>query len=186
MAENGGFGRAAQSAACVSVGDQRTDSRPGSGVGSGSLFDRENRTIRLTPEGEQFLLDARAVLALADKAAANVQKSLHGEIGTLTIAFFVGGTGKFFPAVIREFRHRFPDVHVGLVEMAPAMQHQGLLGGSIDIAFTRPVQPAQAALLRSENFLVEQLYGVMLKNHPLAKRRKISMRGIGRGTVRAK
>jgi DNA-binding transcriptional LysR family regulator len=174
VAENGGFGRAAQllHVSQSAISEQIRDLEAELGA---ALFDRENRTIRLTPEGEQFLLDARAVLALADKAAANVQKSLHGEIGTLTISFFVGGTGKFFPAVIREFRHRFPDVHVELVEMAPAMQHQGLLGGSIDIAFTRPVQPAQAALLRSEPFLIEQLYGVMLKNHPLAKRRKISM-----------
>ena len=175
VAENGGFGRAAellhvsQSAISEQIRDLEVE------LGA-ALFDRENRTIRLTPEGEQFLVDARAVLALAGKAAANVQKSLHGEIGTLTIGFFVGGTGKFFPAIIREFRHRFPEVQVELVEMAPAMQHQGLLGGAIDIAFTRAVQPAQAALLRSEHFLTEQLYCVMLKNHPLAKRRKISMR----------
>jgi DNA-binding transcriptional LysR family regulator len=175
VAENGGFGRAAQllHVSQSAISEQIRDLEEELGA---ALFDRENRTIRLTPEGEQFLLDARGVLALAGKAATNVQRSLHGEIGTLTIGFFVGGTGKFFPAIIREFRHCFPDVQVGLVEMAPAMQHQGLLGGAIDIAFTRAVQPAQAALLRSEHFLTEQLYGVMLKNHSLAKRRKISVR----------
>jgi DNA-binding transcriptional LysR family regulator len=175
VADNGGIGRAAQQlhVAQSAISEQIRDLETELGA---ALFDRENRTIRLTPEGEQFLLDARAVLALAGKAAANVQKSLHGEIGTLTIGFFVGGTGKFFPAIIREFRHRFPDVHIGLVEMAPAMQHQGLLDGSIDIGFTRAVQPAQAAILRSEHFLTEQLYAVLLKNHPMAKRRRISMR----------
>ena len=175
VAENGGFGRAAQllHVAQSAISEQIRDLEAELGA---ALFDRENRTIRLTPEGEQFLLDARAVLALAGKAAANVQKSLHGEIGTLTIGFFVGGTGKFFPAIIREFRHRFPHVQVGLVEMPPAMQHHGLLSGSIDIGFTRAVQPAQAAILRSEHFLTERLYAVLLKNHPMAKRRKISMR----------
>jgi DNA-binding transcriptional LysR family regulator len=118
-------------------------------------------------------LDARAVLALAGKAAANVQRSLHGELGTLTIGFFVGGTGKFFPAIIREFRHRFPHVQVGLVEMAPAMQHQGLLSGSIDIGFTRAVQPAQAAILRSEHFLTERLYAVLLRNPPVGEEAEV-------------
>jgi DNA-binding transcriptional LysR family regulator len=175
VAENGGFGRAAEllHVSQSAISEQIRDLEAELGA---PLFDRENRTIRLTPEGEQFLTDARAVLALAGKAAANVQKSLRGEIGTLTIGFFVGGTGKFFPAIIREFKHRFPDVQVGLVEMAPAMQHEGLLGGTIDIAFTRSVQPAHAALLRSELFSTEQLYAVLLRNHPMAKRRRISMR----------
>src|ERR1700677_229152 len=96
VAENGGFGRAAavlrvaQSAISEQIGDLETEL----GV---LLFDRKNRRIRLTYHGEKFLEDARAVLAAADKAVANVQKSLRGEIGTLTIGFFVGGTGTFFP-----------------------------------------------------------------------------------------
>jgi DNA-binding transcriptional LysR family regulator len=175
VAENGGFGRAAQllHVAQSAISEQIRDLESELGA---ALFDRNNRNIRLTPEGEQFLVDARAVLALAGKAAANVQKSLHGEIGTLTIGFFVGGTGKFFPAIIKEFRLRFPDVQVALVEMAPAMQHQALLAGSIDIGFTRGLQPAQAGSLRSEHFLTDRLYAVLPRSHALAKRRKIAMR----------
>jgi DNA-binding transcriptional LysR family regulator len=175
VAENGGFGRAAQllHVAQSAISEQIRDLESELGA---ALFDRNNRNIRLTREGELFLVDARAVLALAGKAAANVQKSLHGEIGKLTIGFFVGGTGKFFPTLIKEFRLRFPDVEVAVVEMAPAMQHQALQAGSIDIGFTRGLQPAQAAALRSEHFLTDRLYVVVPRNHPLAKRRRISMR----------
>ncbi len=138
VAESGGFGRAAavlrvaQSAISEQIGDLETEL----GV---LLFDRKNRRIRLTYHGEKFLEDARAVLAAADKAVGNVQKSLRGEIGTLTIGFFVGGTGTFFPAIIKEFRLRFQDVQVSPVEMAPGMQHQALQAGTIDVGFTRPV-----------------------------------------------
>jgi DNA-binding transcriptional LysR family regulator len=175
VAENGGFGRAAQllHVAQSAISEQIRDLEAELGA---ALFDRNNRNIRLTPEGELFLVDSRAVLALAGKAVANVQKSLRGEIGTLTVGFFVGGTGKFFPAIIKEFRLRFPDVQVALVEMAPAMQHQALQAGSIDIGFTRGLQPAQAGTLRSEHFLTDRLYVVLPRNHSLAKRRKISMR----------
>ncbi len=175
VAENGGFGRAAQllHVAQSAISEQIRDLESELGA---ALFDRNNRNIRLTREGELFLVDARAVLALAGKAAANVQKSLHGEIGKLTIGFFVGGTGKFFPTLIKEFRLRFPDVEVAVVEMAPAMQHQALQAGSIDIGFTRGLQPAQAATLRSEPFLTDRLYVVLPRNHPLAKRHKIFMR----------
>src|ERR1700744_2623764 len=109
VAENGGFGRAsqllhvAQSAISEQIRDLESELRA-------PLFDRNNRSIRLTPEGEVFLGDARAILAQVEKAAANIQKSLHGEVGRLAIGFFAGGTGAFFPAVIKEFRHRFPEV----------------------------------------------------------------------------
>src|ERR1700691_4644897 len=84
VAENGGFGRAAQllHVAQSAISEQIRDLESELGA---PLFDRNNRTIRLTREGELFLVDARAVLAAAAKAAANVQKCHRGEIGTLTI-----------------------------------------------------------------------------------------------------
>ena len=71
--------------------------------------------------------------------------------------------------------------------MAPAMQHQGLLeaGHCRYCASPAPCNRRKQQLLRSEHFLIEPLYGVLLKNHPMAKRRKISMRELARRTVRA-
>jgi len=175
VADNGGFARTARllHVSQSAISEQIRDLEEELGV---ELFNRKNRRIRLTDHGEHFLQDARAVLAAADKAVGNVRKSLQGEIGTLTIGFFVGGTGTFFPRIIKEFRHRFHGVQVSLVELAPAMQHQALQAGVIDIGFTRPVQPAYAAFLRSERFQTEQLCAVLLKSHPLAKKRRILIR----------
>jgi DNA-binding transcriptional LysR family regulator len=175
VAEHGGIGRTAQilHVAQSAISEQIRDLESELGV---SLFDRKNRRIRLTYHGEQFLKDARAVLAAADHAVANVQKSLQGEIGSLTIGFFVGGTGNFFSTVIKEFRDRFPNVQVSLVEMAPGMQHRALETGATDVAFTRPVQPAYATLLQSEHFRTEPIYAVLLRSHSLAGKRRIFIR----------
>ncbi len=175
VAEHGGVGRSARilHVAQSAISEQIRDLESELGV---ALFDRKNRRIRLTYHGEQFLKDARAVLAIADQAVANVQKSIRGELGTLNIGFFVGGTGTFFPKIIKEFRHRFKNVQVSLVEMAPGMQHRALETGTIDIAFTRPVQPAYATLLRSEHFKTEPLYAVLLRSHSLAAKRYIHLR----------
>jgi len=175
VAEHGGVGSTARilHVAQSAISEQIHDLESELGV---DLFDRTNRRIRLTYHGEQFLKDARAVLAAADRAVANVRKSIRGEIGTLTIGFFVGGTGTFFPRLIKEFRHRFQDVQVSLVEMAPGMQHRALETGAIDIAFTRPVQPAYATLLHSEHFKTEPFYAVMPRSHPLATKRRIFIR----------
>ena len=173
--ENGGFGRASQllHVAQSLISEQIRDLEAELGA---PLFDRNNRNIRLTAEGEQFLVDARVVLAAAAKAAANVQKCHRGEIGTLTIGFFVGGTGKFLPEIVRGFRGRFPEVQVSLVEMAPAVQHQALQAGSLDIGFTRGLQTSDAATLRFEHFETERLFAALVRYHPLAKRRGLSMK----------
>ena len=58
--ENGGFGRASQllHVAQSLISEQIRDLEAELGA---PLFDRNNRNIRLTAEGEQFLVDARAV-----------------------------------------------------------------------------------------------------------------------------
>ena len=175
VAENGGFARAARlvHVAQSAISGQIHDLEEELGV---PLFDRAKRQIHLTYHGEQFLRDARIVLASADSAVANVQRSLRGEVGTLTIGFFGGGTGTFFAAIMKEFRRRFQEVRVSLVEMTPGMLHRALQSGAIDIAFTRPVQPSDVPSLRSEHFCSEPLNAVMLNSHPLAKKRSIFIR----------
>ena len=115
-------------------------------------------------------------MALANRAISNAQKSQHGEIGTLTIGFFVGGTGSFFPKIIRKFRSRFENIHVSLVESTPAMQHRALLAGTIDIGFTRPVPAAQASSLHSEHLQTEPLCAVLPVTHALARKKTIAIR----------
>jgi DNA-binding transcriptional LysR family regulator len=172
VAENHGFGRAAlalnvsQSAISEQIADLESELEV-------ALVDRQQRQIRLTVPGEKFLEDARAVIALANRAVENVRKSQQGEIGTLAIGFFVGGTGTLVPRIIKEFRRRYEEIHLTLVESAPALQHRALLAGTIDIAFTRPVLAAQSALLRSERIQTEPLYAVVPVTHRLANKRSI-------------
>ena len=175
VAENGGFARAARllHVAQSAISGQIRDLEDELGV---SLFDRAKRQIRLTYHGELFLKDARNVLASADSAVANVQRSLRGEVGTLTIGFGVFFAGDFFSAIIKEFKRRFPDVQVSLVEMTPVMHHKALRAGTIDVAFTRPAPPLDAATLNLEHLHSEPIKAVMPKSHPLAKKRSILIR----------
>ena len=93
----------------------------------------------------------------------------------MTIGFLGGGTGTFFAAIMKEFRRRFQEVRVSLVEMTPGMLHRALQSGAIDIAFTRPVQPSDVPIY-VPNIFVEPLNAVMLNSHPLAKKRSIFIR----------
>ena len=59
----------------------------------GALFDRTGRSTRLTAQGQVFLDEARKTLEAADRALDLTRQSLHGEIGSLNIGFFLWGAG---------------------------------------------------------------------------------------------
>ena len=132
------------------------------------LFDRREHRASLTPHGEVFLEHSRRTLIAAGLAVEAAQRSARGEIGTLTVGFFVGGTDRLFPALIRNFRRRTPGVRVSLVEMTPNAQHEALLSGAIDIAFTRPSLALPHESLRMETFSVDTLVAVFPPGHALA------------------
>lgn len=174
VASTGGFGRAAralhisQSAISEQIRDLEDEI-------SAPLIDRSQRQIRLTAEGEIFLEGARATLAAAEQAVLAVQRSKNGEEGRLTIGFFVGGNGRYFPRLIRAFRKSFPLVKVSLVEMIPSQQWAAVQSGVLDIAFTRPNIAHMDSSVRTEKFYSERLYVVLPKDHPLVKQKEIAV-----------
>ena len=174
VAEHGGFGRSSRAlhVSQSAISERVHDLEEELGI---KLFHRSTNRISLTRQGKQFLEDSKAILAMADKAVDNAQKSVRGEIGSLTIAFFVGGTGTFFSPMIREFRERFPGVQVSVVEMPSGIQHHALQTGKIDIGFTRTLPPVYANRLQSITADNEPLYAVMLRKHRLAQKRSISI-----------
>jgi DNA-binding transcriptional LysR family regulator len=169
VATTGGFNRAARilHVSQSAISEQILDLEEELGV---PLMDRTQRRTRLTPHGELFLAEARRTIGAAERAIEVAQRSMRGEIGTLVIGFFVGGTGDFFARLIREFRDSNPGVRVTLVELTPSEQQSALVAGTIDIGFTRTIEPAMLVSLHVERLYVEPLLVVMPKTHRLANR----------------
>jgi DNA-binding transcriptional LysR family regulator len=80
------------------------------------------------------------------------------------------GTGAFFPGVIRAFRQLHPGVQLSLVEMMPETQSDALLKGTIDVAFTRPLELPYDKQLRSEVLYKDPLVVALPARHRLAGR----------------
>jgi DNA-binding transcriptional LysR family regulator len=168
VAEDEGFSRTArllhvsQSAISEQVSDLERE------VGA-QLLIRGRQRIRLTPHGEVFLAEAKKVLAGASQAVEAAQCSLRGEIGTLKIGFFSGGTSTLVPKLIKDFRRRHPGIRVSLSEMVPSVQQRALMDGTLDVGFTRPLHPPFDQHLRSEPLYRDRLVAVMPKGYALAK-----------------
>lgn len=169
VAEWQGFSRAARALRISqsAISEQILDLEEEIGV---SLLNRVQHRISLTPPGEIFYAEAKKVLAAADRAVDLAQRSMRGEMGSLSIGFLVWGTGVFFPIIIRGFRKLYPQVTVSLVEMLPAEQSKALVEGTLDIGFTRPLEPPYDRQLRSELLYLDPLIAVVAPDHPLAGR----------------
>lgn len=163
-----GFNRAARALhiSQSAISDQIIDLEEEIGV---RLVNRSRRRVSMTPAGETFLADARKILADVGSATDRARRSSRGEIGALRIAFLVWGASSFLPRMIREFRQLHPDVHLSLMEMLPNAQSEALIGGSLDIGFTRRPQPPHDAQLRFETLYFDPFMAVLPVDHPLAR-----------------
>lgn len=167
VAENQGFSSTARSlhVSQSAISEQISDLEQEIGV---TLLVRGRQKTTLTAPGEVFLAEAKKILAAVEQAIETARRSARGEIGTLTVGFFNGGTGSEVPTVIRRFRSRHPGVRVSVVEMVPDEQSRALLDGTIDVGFTRPLEPPLDQALRSELLYLDPLVVAMPKDHPLA------------------
>jgi DNA-binding transcriptional LysR family regulator len=132
------------------------------------LLDRSGRNVQLTPEGRIFLEEARKTLDSANRAIELTRRSSRGEIGTLSIGFFIWGTGEFFPRIIREYRSRHPNIRLAINEMHALEQVRALEESRIDVGFIRPVEPPHDRLLRSELLYRDPVVVVLTHDHPLS------------------
>src|ERR1700737_364110 len=134
----------------------------------GSLLNAAPGRARLTPHGELFLAEARKTLLAADRAVEITNRSLLGQVGSLSIGFFLWGAGGFFARIIRDYRKLHPDIKLSLYEMRTPEQMEALTAGKIDVAFARPLEPPFARTLRAELLFLVLVVAVLSLDHPLA------------------
>ena len=169
VAELGSFSAAARRlhVAQSSVSEQIADLEDELG---GKLLDRTGRQVRLTAMGTVFLGEARTTLDAAERAVEVTRSSMRGESGTLSIGFFLWGSGGFFPRIIREYRRRHPGIRLSLVEMHANEQVVALEEGRLDVGLTRPPDASAARVLEAELLFRDPVVVAVRPDHPFAGR----------------
>jgi DNA-binding transcriptional LysR family regulator len=141
------------------------------------LLNRDRHKVRLTPAGQSFLCESDALLSHAIEAAEKARRIARGEAGELTLAFMTAPTFGFLPALVREYRSRYPKVGLKIVEMNPNHQLEAFADGSLDMGFTRPL-PLSAAELGTQVILREDLLAVLSPGHRFQASGRIRISGL--------
>lgn len=142
------------------------------------LLLRTRRSVQLTSAGAAFLREGAEILRRADEAKRMAQRAARGEIGRVTVGFMVSAASPFLPRVIRAYRQRYPDVELGLSEMAPEEQLSALRSGGIDVGFSSPFPKETSEWLEGKSLYTEQLLLALPKEHRLAGRKRVSLRDL--------
>ena len=131
---------------------QIKDLEQGLGV---SLLERSSKGITLTPAGEVFYNESRAVLARVEHARIAAQRASRGEEGHLTVGFISIVDYSFLPAALKTFRMRYPKVEVQLQELTTDAQIVELLADNLDVGLA--LAPVEHDLLEFRRIVDEKL-----------------------------
>ena len=102
------------------------------------LLDRTSRSVRLTPAGRSFLIEAKRILRLAESAALATRRIASGDAGRVTVGFTAASGYSFLPNLVDLARTQLPNVDLTLRELVSGEQVEALLTGRIDLGLVRP------------------------------------------------
>ncbi|MEV4312059.1 LysR family transcriptional regulator [Actinocrispum sp. NPDC049592] len=141
-----------------------------------TLFDRSTRRVTLTPAGQAFLVEARAMLDAFARAVAAVQDTATGLRGSLRIGTMTGMNVFDLPAVLGVFHQRHPlvDIHVTVSTSGSTGLAEDLRHGRLDIALLGLPETDLTGFTTRP--LARRPYLVLLPaEHPLAGRAEIDL-----------
>ena len=137
----------------------------------GKLFIRNRRNVTLTPTGQRFLTDARALLRQAAAIEENARRAFRGETGRLELGY---ADNEAWSGILARLLERFktarPGITVGLHEMHPASQIDRLQKGDIQAGILTTLALPLPENMASLPLACWPLEIALPENHPLASR----------------
>jgi DNA-binding transcriptional LysR family regulator len=141
------------------------------------LLDRTSRSVRLTPAGRAFLIEAKRILRLADSAALATRRIASGDAGRVAVGFTAASGYSFLPNLVDLARTKLPNVDLTLRELVSGEQVEALLTGRIDLGLVRP--PLTRPEFDKVRVLTEPLVAALPSGDPRLEKAVISLSDFG-------
>jgi DNA-binding transcriptional LysR family regulator len=139
-----------------------------------TLLDRTSRRVELTDAGRALLREGRRLLAHSERTTRLVRSSV---VQRLTLGFYGSAASELLPGLLDAFATTHPNVEVSVRELL-LDQIDELLGGGVDVAFTR-LLPGQAEV-EVEVIAREPRVVALPISHPLAARPELCFEDLRR------
>lgn len=141
-----------------------------------TLFERTQRSVKLTYAGGVFLVQVRSALNKLEDAVDLVRNADKGEAGFLRCGYTAASAYAVIPAVIHAFKQRYPLIEVALRELLSGDQFKDIHEGRLDVGLVRPFGSLPG--LVTEKLVEESLMVAIPSEHPLAQQRIIEIQDL--------
>jgi len=115
------------------------------------LLNRSTRNVYLTPEGAEFLNEAKRVLSEFDALRQRFLKSNVSQKKTLRIGAIDSAARGLLPNLLNLFIKQFPEADIHIIEDKSSSLIPRLASGWLDLVFVRP--PEQVDVILTTRFI---------------------------------
>jgi DNA-binding transcriptional LysR family regulator len=144
-----------------------------------ALLERNGRTRRLTPAGEELVQRTEGILRDLEAAEAALERTTTHVAGVLRTAGFASAHRILLPKAIAALATRHPDLRVTTRDMEPEDSLPALKLGELDLAIAQEYAfsptPPDAAIERTE-LLLDPLNVALPDDHRLATADKVDVK----------
>ena len=145
------------------------------------LFERLGTKVHLTRAGEELVHRAERILAEVEGIKEGMEEIKGLKKGKLTVGGSAIAAASFLPVAVQTFKKNHPGVDVTLTVQRSENLHKKLLDGDLDLALLARVP--HSPLLLGEPYRDEEVVVIAPPNHPLAKKRSVSLENLSKESL---
>lgn len=136
------------------------------------LFQRHDRKVTLTAEGERLAEHAQRILQLVDDARLEMQELKGLTKGEVRVGIPGMMGSYYFPPILMAFRHRYPHISLQVIEGGTWQLQQMLENAELDLAVI--VSEFLPEVLEAKTLHSEEMRVVVGLDHPFARQSSVS------------
>jgi DNA-binding transcriptional LysR family regulator len=137
------------------------------------LINRAEKNAILTAEGQVLYKLATQLLSQSKQIELELEELKDLNRGTIRFGVSAMMGSYYFPKVLTEFKQEYPNIKIHLVDQGTAALEKMLLNGELDLALIRG--DLENPQLRYTELIDEEIVAGMVKNHPLAIEKTLSL-----------
>lgn len=129
------------------------------------IFNHVGKKFELTYAGERFMVAGKEILFIRDNFINELSNIMKNDYGRLRVAIPILRSSYLIPAIIPEFKEKYPNVDVELLEYFSSVLEEKLINGEADIGILN--KPNRELNLDYEIISEEEFLLAVPQNHPL-------------------
>lgn len=140
------------------------------------LFDRNTRSVQLTPEGQRFLGSAERLLEEMDGILEDLNDHVERRKGRVSVAALPSLAAGWLPELFAEFRALYPGIEISLADTLSDQCLDLVRMGKVDFALAS--SGARSAELSTRLLCSDDFHLVCRKDHQLAREKMLKPRDL--------